>query len=103
MEFERGVDTQSETTGAVTTDYVPIGTAWVQVKNLRGTESLIDGGVRDEMQTLVSCDYSPQLAALRAKDRGRMGGVIYNIVSVNHVDLNHRTIEVLCRSGLNNG
>ena len=101
--FDRRVDAQSEATGEVTPDWVPIGTVWAKVEPLRGREALIDGGVRDEMDTRITCRYSPQLAAVAPKDRALFNGSIYNIVSVAHVDMNHRTIEFLAKSGLNDG
>lgn len=94
---------QSDDIGEVVPEWEPVGTVWAKVEPLRGREALIDGGVRDEMDTRITARYSPQLAAVIPKGRATFAGTIYNIVSAAHVDMDHRTIEFLCKSGLNNG
>lgn len=103
VRFERAVDTQDQTTGEPVRSWSAIGDVWARVEPLRGREALIDGGVRDEMDTRIVTRYSPTLAAIVPKDRALFAGIPYNIVSAAHVDMAQRRIEFLCRSGVSDG
>jgi SPP1 family predicted phage head-tail adaptor len=101
--FETAVDTVDDTTGEPIRTWQSLGYAMSRVEPLRGRELLVDGGIRDDLDTRIVTRYSPELAAMRAKDRATFAGVYYNIAAVIHVGSNQREIQFMCKSGLNDG
>lgn len=102
--FETAVDTVDDTTGEPIRTWQSLGYGMCRVRPLRGRELFIDGGIRDDMDTSIETRYSPELAAMRAKDRATFAGVYYNLSREPiHVEMNHRELQFLCKSGLNDG
>jgi len=102
--FEAAVDTVDDTTGEPVRTWESLGYAMCRVAPLRERELVADGGIRDDMDTRIITRYSPELAALRAKDRATFSGVYYNFVGAPiHVNSNKRELQFMCKSGMNEG
>jgi head-tail adaptor len=55
------------------------------------------------MDTRVRCRYSALTAVMTPKHRLVHQGSVFNIVSVAHVKLAQREVEVMCKSGVSDG
>lgn len=105
MKFWRAVDTQEADTNEPIRSWELVGECWVKVRRLRQRESDISGGIEAEAVDEIEAGYSPQLAALTAKDRGTLrNGTYYNFAGPpNHVALDKRVLLFTASSGLNAG
>lgn len=106
--IETAVDTQDDSNGEMLRTWTTLATVWAKVEPLRGREFYGDGAIREEMDTRITMRYAPALLGLSAKHRMRHSpesgpAIVYNIVSPAHVLLNHREIEVMAKSGVNDG
>jgi head-tail adaptor len=105
MMFWRAVDTLEDDTGEPIRTWDLVGTCWVKVRRIRQREGEISGGVMAEQVDEIEAAYSPQLAALTAKDRGTLrNGTYYNFAGPpNHVNLDKRLLLFVASAGLNAG
>lgn len=101
--FDAPVDSQDEAGGVTTGWSVTPIVVWGAVEPLTGRELLLAGELASSMDTRIRVRWSPALAAMTPKWRAREGGRTYDVVSVADVRTAHREIEIMARSGLNNG
>jgi SPP1 family predicted phage head-tail adaptor len=84
--------------------WATLATIWGKVEPVRGREATYAGDqVLGEMDTRVTVRYSPASAQITQGHRLEHQGSIFNVVSVAHVRLGKQTIEILCKSGVNDG
>ncbi len=105
MKFWTAVDTQEADTNEPVRSWLLVGECWVKVRRLRQREGEIAGGIEAEGVDEIEAAYSPQLAALTAKDRGTLrDGTYYNFAGPpDHVGLNKKLLRFTGSSGLNAG
>lgn len=107
--IESAVDTQDSTTGEPIRTWSELATVWAAVEPLKGRELLLDGGLRTEVDTRVLIRWAPALASLGTKARVRHStvagrpDVLYNVISVVEAKLMRKELELLCKSGTNEG
>lgn len=84
--------------------FTPRAVVWGSVEPISGHEAVLLGAqLASAMDTRIAVRWGPAIAGLTAAWRLRMGTTIYNIVSVVNVDMRNRRIELLCKSGTNQG
>jgi SPP1 family predicted phage head-tail adaptor len=96
--LERPEVSQNET-GEEETTWIPLGSVWATIEPVRGREALIAGANLAIMDTKIHIRWSEAVDAITEKWRASYRGTIYNIVSVAHLKIGRREIELLCRSG----
>lgn len=97
------VQTQDHATGDITNDWQTIATIWARIEPIRGREALIDEKILAEMNTRIMVRWSPLAEKLTSAHRGLHQDTIFNFVSIAHVLLERREIEIMAKSGINNG
>jgi SPP1 family predicted phage head-tail adaptor len=81
-----------------------LGTVWGAIEPIRGREATYAGDqILAEMDTRITVRWSPLAAQITAGHRLVHQGTPFNVVSVAHVKLAQREVEILCRSGINDG
>lgn len=84
--------------------YVQTFEAWANVQPLRGRENLKSGETTTEMDTRITLRWSERNSAITPRWRFRYGSTFYHIAAPPmDIDLGHREIEFLCKSGMNQG
>lgn len=94
--------TQNET-GEEIISWTLVGTVWAQMEPLRSREALISGTNLAIADTKIRIRWSPTMGAVNEKWRALYRNTVYNIVSVAHLNIGKREIELLCKSGSNEG
>ena len=102
LALEEPVVSQNET-GEEETVWAPLGEVWATIEPIRGREALLAGVNLATMDTKITIRWSPDVDAVTTKWRASYRDTIYDIVSVAHKNLGRRQIELLCRSGSNEG
>lgn len=104
--IDAGVDTQDATTGEPVRSWSPVVEVWAEIKPVRGREAMVNGGILAQMDTRITV-RPPSGFDLTAKHRIRhiVNGqtIIYNVVSPAETLLEHNEVEVMCKSGQNEG
>ncbi|MEO8630202.1 MAG: phage head closure protein [Betaproteobacteria bacterium] len=105
--IDSAIDTQDATTGEPIRSWGLLATVWASIEPIRGREATIDAGLLAEMDTRITIRYAVALTGLSENDRVRhtVNGIekIYNIVNIAEVLLEHRSLELMCKSGANDG
>jgi SPP1 family predicted phage head-tail adaptor len=96
------VVTQNETGEEVVT-YPTSFEVWGLIEPLHGRETLQASQVNAEFDTRIGIRWSPDTDRMNAKWRLTHLAVIYNIVSIAHVMMGRRELEIMATSGLNEG
>lgn len=96
------VVTQSDA-GELVTDFVPRGKIWGSIEPLRAKEALVNAVNLAQMDTKIRLRWSPSIDAMTSEWRLRYKSLIYDVVSVAHLATGRRELEVLCKSGTNQG
>lgn len=99
---EEPVTTQNET-GEEEVVFTAIGREWASVQPLRGREQLQAQQIDATLDTKIGMRWSPTVDRITPKWRLSHLGVVYNVVSVAHIDMARREVELMCSSGLNRG
>lgn len=102
LDIEQPISTQ-DASGAPVISWLPVGTMWASIEPIKGREALTANQSLAVMDTRIKVRAHPLLASINAKWRVKYNGVIYNIVSVAHIQLGNREIELMCVSGANDG
>lgn len=100
--IERSVDSQ-DASGDPVKNWGTLVEVWALIEPLRGRELYSASQIIGELDTKITIRWAPALNNLTDKDRVSHQGVVYNIVQVSHVRLEHREIELFCKSGANLG
>lgn len=93
----------SPSSGGFVTTWADFGTLRAEVAPIRGREALIGDQPLAELDTRIRIRWSPNNAQIVPKWRVVHDGTIYDIRNVIPVKLAQREIELLCKSGTNNG
>jgi len=96
-------NTPTTVDGSTTIGWTDLGYVWGAVEPIRGREALIAGATLAEADTRIVLRYNTLTAGLLARDRIEHRGVYYNIYSIADIRQADREIEILAKSGLNNG
>ncbi len=103
IDVQQRVATQADT-GELAYEWQSVANVWGAVEPLRGRESVYAGEqILGEMDTRITVRYSPATAQITAGHRLVHQGTLFNVVSVAHVRLEQREIEILCKSGISDG
>lgn len=107
--IESAVDTQDSTTGEPVRSWAALATVWASIEPLRVREALIANIVLSQADTRVRIRWAAALANLGTKSRVRWTGVdgrnevIYDVVSVIEPKMKRQELELICKSGTNEG
>lgn len=105
--LQAAVDTQDDTTGEPIRTWSDIGYWHCAIEPLTTSETLVAGGVLDDMDTKLLGQYSRRVAALRSKDRAvaDIDGVTtyYNFAGIPRIANDKSRVEIRAKSGLNAG
>lgn len=103
IEVQEPTETMSDD-GDPVVSWSTIGTVWGQVEPVRGREATYAGDqTLAEMDTRITLRYGPVSRLVTAKHRLAHQGTAFNIVSVAHVDLAQERVEIMAKSGVNDG
>jgi len=103
LEIQAPVQVQDPATGEVTTSWQVVGTVWARIEPIRGKEAFVSEQVLADMNTRITLRWSPLAETLTNAHRGIHQNTIFNFVSIAHVRLERREVEIMARSGLNDG
>lgn len=103
IEIDEPVTTQTASGDEVVT-WTAFGTVWGSIEPLKGRERLQAGEIIADMDTRINIRWSAHVDRIEAGWRLKHGGVIYNISSPPaEVMMEQREIEMMCKSGANDG
>lgn len=80
-----------------------LGTVWARIEPLRGTELMRGEQILSKMDTRIVVRCNPVTNRITQAHSGECNGIIYDFVSVKQIMLDQRYIEIMAKSGLNNG
>lgn len=103
LEIQAPVQTQDPASGEVTTDWQTVGTVWAAIEPIRGKEAMTGEQMLATMNTRIIIRWSQLAETLTAAHRGLHQNTIFNFVSIAHVRLKRREVEIMALSGLNDG
>jgi SPP1 family predicted phage head-tail adaptor len=93
-----------DASGDPVTSWTTLATVWGAVEPIRGREATFAGDqVLGETDTRVRLRYSPAAAQVTPGHRLEHQGALFNVVSVAHVRLGQQEIEIMAKSGVNDG
>jgi SPP1 family predicted phage head-tail adaptor len=95
--------TSQDDTGDEITTWQSHGRKWGSVSPLRGREQLQANQIESTMDTRICIRWSASVDAINAKWRLSHLSIVYNIVSIAHVDMARKEIEIMASSGINRG
>ena len=102
LEIEQPISTQ-DASGSPVVAWLPVGTVWASIEPIKGREALTSNQILGTMDARIRIRQHPLLSSMTAKWRLKYSGVIFNIVSIAHIALGNREIEIMCLSGSNDG
>lgn len=80
--------------------WVDVATTFAEINPLSGRELELAQAIKAEVSHTITIRYRPNItSALRVVYQGRY----FNIHAVMDVDMRHRTLELSCSEGLNDG
>lgn len=86
--------------GQRSTTWTDVATVFAEIQPLSGRELQLAQAINAEVNHKVTIRYRPGIsAAMRVVYQGRR----FNIQAVIDVDMRHRTLELSCSEGLNDG
>lgn len=103
LTVQEPVMTQDTSGDPVIVSWSTFGTVRGSIEPLRGREVTLNTQILMEMDTRITVRYSPITAQITALHRLVHQGTPFNIVSIGHVDLGQRQIEILAKTGVNSG
>jgi SPP1 family predicted phage head-tail adaptor len=95
--------TVQDASGSPVVTWLPFGTVWASIEPIKGREALTANQHLGVMDSRIKIRAHSALSSINSKWRVKYNGVIYNIVSVAHISLGNREIELMCLSGANDG
>ncbi len=78
-------------------------TVWAAIEPIRGKEALSGNQILGDLDTRIVIRWSTQADGIKATFRGRHQNVTYNFSTPAHHNVERREIEILAKSGRNNG
>lgn len=107
--LETAVDTQDATTGEPVRSWTTLAEVWASIEPLKMREALLANATLSELDTRIRIRWAPTLANLGTKTRARWTGVdgrierVFDVVSVLEPFTKRKELELLCKSGANDG
>lgn len=95
--------TTQDATGDEVVTWTEFAQVWAAIEPIRGREALVNSASLAMMDTRITVRWSPEVDEVNPEWRLRYKETIYDIVSLAHIRTGKRTIEMLCKSGANNG
>lgn len=83
--------------------WTTIGTVWASIEPMKGRERLLGDQIVGEMDTRIKVRWGAITKQITAAHRGVHQGVVFNFVSIAHIKLEQREIEIMAKSGVNDG
>ena len=102
VDLEEPVDVEDDM-GGVTTGWSRVATVWGSIEPLTGREFMAGQQILAEADVRVRVRWSPQLEACTPAWRVLHGDTILNSARVIHVRLGRQMVELLCKTGTNEG
>ena len=102
LDIEQPISTQ-DSSGSPVISWLAVGTVWASIEPIKGREALTSNQVLGTMDARIRIRQHPLLAAINPKWRCKYNGQFFNIISVAHIALGNREIELMCLSGANDG
>ncbi len=84
-------------------NWTPFATLWAGIEPIKGKESLAANQVLGELDTRIVLRWSPLADQIKDTFRGLHQGVVYNFATPAHHNLARREIEIMAKSGRNDG
>ena len=109
LTIQTAIDTQDQTTGEPVRTWSTLATVWAEIAPIKGREALTSNVTLGEVDTRIRIRWSSALSNLGVKSRAKHADVdgrldvLYDIVSVAETKLGRREIELMCKSGTNEG
>lgn len=103
LTVQEPVRTQDPTTGELVAVWTTVATVWASIEPIRGRELLQGEQILDDMDTRLRIRWSPLSDTFTTAHRGIHQGSVFNFVSFAHVRLEQREIEIMAKSGVNDG
>lgn len=103
LEVDAPTSTQDDTGAEIPGWATMVSRVPASIEPLKGSEVLRANAIAGEMDTRIGMSWTPALNAMTSEWRLRYQNVIYNIVSIAHIELRQREIEIMARSGINSG
>ena len=95
--------TQDPTTGELVAVWTTVATVWASIEPLRGRELLQNEQVLGDIDIRIRIRWSPLADTFTLAHRAMHQGSVFNFVSIAHVRLEQREIEIMAKSGVNDG
>lgn len=95
--------TQDTTTGELVPTWTTIGTVWASIEPMRGRERLLGDQIAGETDTRIKVRWNQITDQITVGHRGEHQGTIFNFVNVAHLYLEQREVEIMAKSGVNDG
>lgn len=92
-----GKDTSGQ---ALDTPWVPVVSVYAKIQPQAGREIAAGGSVVSNVTALIDIRYRTNVTAAM---RARYGTKIYSIEATIDVDLEHKTLRLVCSDGMNRG
>lgn len=83
--------------------WVTRGTVWAGIEPIRGKEALTANQILADLDTRIVIRWSGFVDDMTAKWRVLHKTTTYNIVSIAHKNLGQREVEIMAKTGLNDG
>ena len=83
--------------------WTDVQTVWAAIYPVKGSEALRANQILAEMDTRINIRNPSFLDELNAKWRGIHKNTIYDFVSIANIETGNELIEIMAKSGLNNG
>jgi SPP1 family predicted phage head-tail adaptor len=96
-------DVSQNETGEEIISWHEMGKVWCSIEPLAGREALQVNANLAVMDTRFRFRWTPGLSQMTTKWRMRRPNLIYNIVSIAEILMDQKEIEVLAKSGANEG
>lgn len=90
-------------TGEEEVSWALVGKVWAAVEPLKGRERLQAAQINAAMDTRIRIRWSEAMDRMNATWRLTHRAVVYNIVSIAHLNMARREIEIMATSGVNLG
>lgn len=103
LNIQAPVMAQDSTTGELVPSWTTIGTVWASIEPMRGRERLLSDQIVGEMDTRIRVRWNDITSQVTTAHRGEHQGSIFNFVSIAHLRLDQREIEIMAKSGVNDG
>jgi len=101
--IQTATQTQDATTGELVTTWQTLGTCRAAVEPLKGREAIFGNQVIAEMDTRIIVRWSNLTSQITALHRIVHQGFLFNVVSVANLKMGQREIEIMAKSGVNDG